>query len=75
MKYHVISRDVAYGGGGGGGGGGERELHSLVRRPNVEVLWRTTNELRVSVLVMDRGGSDVTLDLCSSKLVHARVQY
>ena len=28
----------------------------------VEVLWRTTNKLRVGVLVMDRGGSDVTLD-------------
>ena len=28
----------------------------------VEALLRTTNELRVGVLVMDRGGSDVTLD-------------
>ena len=28
----------------------------------VEVLSRTANELRVGVLVMDRGGSDVTLD-------------
>ena len=28
----------------------------------MEVLWRTTNELRVGVLVMDRGESDVTLD-------------
>ena len=28
----------------------------------VEVLWRTTNELRVGVLGIDRGGSDLTLD-------------
>ena len=28
----------------------------------VEVLWRTANELRVSVLRIDRGGSDLTLD-------------
>ena len=27
-----------------------------------EELWRATNELRVGVLVMDRGGSDVSLD-------------
>ena len=39
----------------------------------VEELWRATNELRVGVLVMDRGGSDVTLEhrspLNSSMLV------
>ena len=28
----------------------------------LEELWRATNELRVGVLVMDRGGSDVTLE-------------
>ena len=28
----------------------------------VEVLWRTANELRVGVLGIDRGGSDLTLD-------------
>ena len=28
----------------------------------LEELWRATNELRVGVLVMDRGGSDVSLD-------------
>ena len=28
----------------------------------VEVLWRTTNELRVGVLGIERGGSDLTLD-------------
>ena len=39
----------------------------------VKVLWRTTNELRVGVLVMDRGGGDRTLEhmspLSSSMLV------
>ena len=33
-----------------GGGGGETGPHSLVWRPNVKVVWRTTNELRVGVL-------------------------
>ena len=47
----------------------------------VEVLWRTTNKLRVGVLVMDRGGSDVTLDYARVNssmprpLEHARVQH
>ena len=39
-------------------------------------LWRATNELRVGVLVMDRGGSDVTLDYAqanSSRLEQTRV--
>ena len=39
---------------------------------NVEVLWRTTNELRVGVLVMDRGGSDVTLHLCSCAILETK---
>ena len=42
----------------------------------VEELWRATNELRVGVLVMDRGGSDVTLDYAranSSRLEQTRV--
>ena len=51
----------------------------------MEELWRATNELRVGVLVMDRDGSDVSLDyaranssrleqtrVCSSVLEHAK---
>ena len=47
----------------------------------VEVLWRATNELRVGVLVMDRGGRDVTFDYARAGgrvprvLEHARVQH
>ena len=44
MIPHDVSRDFyAY----MADSGGEIESHSLVRRPNVEVLWKTTNEFKV----------------------------